>query len=294
MRSITPALHLLRPHQWLKNLFVFAGLLFGHAWQSPERLTQALTAFVAFCLLASAVYVLNDLIDRDADRLHPRKKHRPLAAGTLSLHTARLIGIVCLSAGCALALAHDSHAPWVFFAYLALNIAYSFWLKHIVILDVVAISAGFLLRLLAGTLGLGIAPSHWLLLCGLLLTLFLGFAKRRAELDALSIDPDTSGAEHRRVLAHYSAALLDPLITLSAIGTVIAYALYTISPDTVAQHGSRALLATVPCVMLALWRYLSRLRSGLGSSDAARDFLSDTPLMLVAMIWLTLIIVIIH
>jgi 4-hydroxybenzoate polyprenyltransferase len=189
MSSLMLALFkLMRPHQWLKNGFVFVGLLFGHAWSDPVKLGQALAAFAAFCLLASAVYVMNDLIDREQDRLHPKKKSRPLAAGTVSVASALALAAVCLLGGGLIAWAWAGSAPWIFLAYVALNVAYSFGLKHVVILDVFIIASGFMLRLLAGTLGLGIAPSQWLLLCGLMLTLFLGFAKRRAELNALLTD----------------------------------------------------------------------------------------------------------
>ncbi|MDP2134599.1 MAG: UbiA prenyltransferase family protein, partial [Sulfuritalea sp.] len=203
---------MLRPHQWLKNGFVFVGLLFGHAWSDPVRLGQALAAFAAFCLLASAVYVMNDLIDREQDRLHPRKKHRPLAAGSVSPAAAMVLAALCLLAGGILAWRWAGSAPWIFLAYVMLNVAYSFGLKHVVILDVFIIAAGFMLRILAGTLGIDIAPSQWLLLCGLMLTLFLGFAKRRAELNALLAD----SAGHRRVLEHYTAPMLDQFIAIAA------------------------------------------------------------------------------
>ena len=196
---MTPLLRLLRPHQWLKNGFVFIGLLFGHAWHDAASTQAALLAFATFCLLSSAVYVFNDLIDREQDRRHPVKRQRPLASGAVGVPAAVTLALVCLVAGLTLALA-ASRAPWIFVAYLLMNAAYS--------LDVFIIAAGFMLRILAGTVGIGIAPTHWLLLCGLMLTLFLGFAKRRAELDAL---PDDA-AGHRRVLEHYSLPMLDQFI----------------------------------------------------------------------------------
>ena len=180
LMNLLRLLRLLRPHQWLKNGFVFIGLLFGHAWNDPHKLSQALAAFVAFCLLASAVYVMNDLIDREQDRRHPKKKLRPLAAGTVSVRAAVVLGVVCLIAGGVIAVRYAGSAPWLFLAYVVMNLGYCFGLKHVVILDVFIIAAGFMLRILAGTLGIDIAPSHWLLLCGLMVTLFLGFAKRRA------------------------------------------------------------------------------------------------------------------
>lgn len=282
-----PALALLRPHQWIKNFFVFAGLLFGHAWHDPVKVTQAIAAFVAFCLLASAVYVLNDLVDREHDRQHPEKKTRPIAAGLISIPFATALGLACLVGGLALAWSRAGMHPWIFLAYLLLNIGYSFWFKHLLVIDVLVICAGFMLRLLAGTLGLGIPPSSWLLLCGLWLTLFLGFAKRRAELAALGVH----GHEHRRVLAHYDAKWLDRVITLAALGTVGSYALYTISPGTVALHGTHALIFTLPPVAYGVYRYRWRLNQAGTGGDPARTTLTDPHLLGASVLWLALVVV---
>ncbi|TRZ98754.1 MAG: decaprenyl-phosphate phosphoribosyltransferase [Rhodocyclaceae bacterium] len=279
-------LRLMRPHQWLKNGFVFVGLLFGHAWTDPVRLGQVLAAFTAFCLLASAVYVMNDLIDREQDRLHPKKKSRPLAAGTVSVAAAVTLAVGCLAAGGAVAWLFAGSAPWIFFTYVALNVGYSFGLKHVVILDVFIIASGFMLRILAGTLGIGIAPSQWLLLCGLMLTLFLGFAKRRAELNALLAD----SAGHRRVLEHYTAPMLDQFIGVAVAGTVVSYALYTVSAETVALHGTRGLIATVPFVLYGMLRYLWRLHTRGGGGDPAQELLTDPHLLAATIGWLLLVL----
>lgn len=287
MPSLMGALFtLMRPHQWLKNGFVFVGLLFGHAWGDPVRLGQALAAFAAFCLLASAVYVLNDLVDREQDRLHPKKKSRPLAAGAVGATPALALALACLLGGGLVAWGWAGSAPWVFLAYVVLNVGYSFGLKHVVILDVFIIASGFMLRLLAGTLGLGIAPSHWLLLCGLMLTLFLGFAKRRAELNTLL----SESAGHRRVLEHYTAPMLDQFIAIAAAGTVISYALYTVSADTVAMHGTRGLIATVPFVLYGMLRYLWKLHTRGGGGDPALELLTDSHLLAATAGWLLLVI----
>jgi 4-hydroxybenzoate polyprenyltransferase len=279
-------LRLLRPHQWLKNGFVFIGLLFGHAWNDPHKLSQALAAFVAFCLLASAVYVMNDLIDREQDRRHPKKKLRPLAAGTVSVRAAVVLGVVCLIAGGVIAVRYAGSAPWLFLAYVVMNLGYCFGLKHVVILDVFIIAAGFMLRILAGTLGIDIAPSHWLLLCGLMVTLFLGFAKRRAELNALLQE----SAGHRRVLEHYTAAMLDQFITIAAAGTIISYSLYTVSAETVALHGTRGLMVTIPFVVYGILRYLWRLHRQGGGGDPAQELLGDPHLLTAAAGWLVVVL----
>ncbi len=279
---MSPLLRLLRPHQWLKNSFVFAGLLFGHAWHDEAKVFQALAAFAAFSLLASAVYVMNDYLDREQDRQHPEKRSRPLAAGTVTPRQALVLGLACLAGGTWLAARHAGQAPWLFAAYVVLNVGYSLGLKHVVILDVFIIAAGFMLRLLAGTTGIGVVPSHWLLLCGLMVTLFLGFAKRRAELVAL----EAAGATHRRVLEHYTRSLLDQFITLAAAGTLVSYALYTVSAETVALHGSRALILSLPAVLYGLLRYLWRMQREGGGGDPARDLLTDPHLLAAAALWL--------
>ncbi len=285
-----PLIQLLRPHQWLKNGFVLIGLLFGHAWSNAEMRMQALTAFVAFCLISSAVYVMNDILDREADRRHPQKCLRPIASGRVGIGVALALAAVCLVVGLGLISGlfglPASKAPWVFVLYVLMNVAYSLGLKHVVILDVFIIAAGFMLRIFAGTLGIGIVPSHWLVLTGLMLTLFLGFAKRRAEIEV----PSTTEQPHRRVLEQYSLPLLDQFITLTAGATVITYSLYTVSEETIALHGTRWLIVTVPCVLYGLLRYLYRLHRRGGGGDPVRELLRDPHLLLVTALWLILVI----
>ncbi|MDP2811832.1 MAG: decaprenyl-phosphate phosphoribosyltransferase [Rhodocyclaceae bacterium] len=287
-----PLVALLRPHQWIKNGFVFVGLLFGHGWvgEDGERMAVlAVIAFAAFCLLSSAVYVMNDIVDREQDRLHPEKKHRPLASGAIGIEAAMALGAACLVGGLTLSVAMDAMSGGSLTAilgvYLLLNLAYSHGLKHVVVLDVFIIAAGFMLRLLAGTVGIGIEPSRWLLLCGLMLTLFLGFAKRRAELNALIAE---SGG-HRRVLDHYTPAMLDQFITIAAAATVIGYSLYTVSPETEALHGTPWLIATVPFVLYGLLRYLFLLHRRGGGGDPARELLTDRHLLAAFLGWLALV-----
>lgn len=287
-----PLIRLLRPHQWVKNGFVLIGLLFGHAWAVETMRLQALAAFIAFCLISSAVYVMNDILDREADRQHPIKRLRPIASGEVGLGLALVLASFCLLIGLALAFGWlglpASQAPWLFIVYPLLNVAYSFGLKHVVILDVFIIAAGFMLRLLAGTLGIGLAPSLWLLLTGLMLTLFLGFAKRRAE----AVVPAEADKPHRQVLGHYSLPLLDQFITLTAGATVITYSLYTVSEETVALHGTRWLMITVPVVLYGLLRYLYRLHRRGGGGDPVRELLSDPHLFGAGLLWLSLVLAI--
>ena len=278
---------LMRPHQWIKNGFVFLGLVFGHGWDDAGLVAEALALFGAFCLVSSAVYVMNDIADREADRLHPAKRSRPLAQGEIGVSSAAALCLALALAGLALAATVSLTALLIAAAYIGLNLAYSAGLKHVAILDVFMISGGFMLRILAGTMGLGIAPSKWLLLCGLMLTLFLGFGKRRAELLALTGNGNSDGAAGQRAaLEGYSRALLDRLITISVAGAAIGYALYTVDAETIALHGTDRLILTVPFVLYGLFRYLRVVYSKGGGGDPAWELLHDPHLIAATVGWL--------
>lgn len=281
---------LLRPHQWLKSGFVFVGLLFGHAWGDAGIVQGVLLAAAAFSLAASTVYVGNDLVDRERDRQHPVKRLRPLASGALSVATAWGLGAACLGAALVLAWLASPTVLFIIVAYLLLNVGYSLGLKHVVLLDVFIIAAGFMLRILAGTLGVGIAPSHWLLLCGLMVTLFLGFAKRRAELKAL--EGDAGG--HRQVLDDYDPVLLDKLIGVCAAATIVSYSLYTVSADTAVLHRTGGLIATVPFVVYGMFRYLFLLHRRSGGGDPAAELLTDRHLLLAGGGWLAAVVLVLR
>ncbi len=279
---LSAALRLMRPGQWVKNGFVFVGLLFGHAWHEPEKVVAALLAFAAFCLMSSAVYALNDFRDIAQDRLHPAKRLRPLASGALSPSVAVLLMGACSAASLLIAWRVGDTLVLLLSAYGLINLGYSYGLKRIVVLDVFLISAGFMLRLLAGTTGLDIPPSNWLLMCGLLLTLFLGFAKRRAEMLLM----EEAGGAHRKVLEHYSSALLDQFITITGACSVVAYALYTVDDATVSIHGTADLIYTLPFVLFGLFRYLYLIhRCGVGG-DPSRDLFRDPHLIFAMLGWL--------
>ncbi|MEY3200815.1 MAG: hypothetical protein RIR70_365 [Pseudomonadota bacterium] len=283
MKTGLALLRLLRPHQWVKNTFVFVGLIFGHAWSNPVTWAHSLAAFVAFCALSSAVYVANDWLDREQDRAHPKKRLRPLASGEVSGFAAACLAGAALLIGLLLAAFVGEPLLLIALAYLALNLAYNLGGKHVVLLDVFMIATGFMLRILAGTLGVGVAPSHWLLLCGFSLTLFLGFAKRRAELAALA---DEDAAAHRRVLLHYSPALLDKMIAVMMSAVLATYSLYTVSPETIALHGTDKLIYTVPCVLYGMFRYLYLLHQRGGGGDPAVELLRDRHLQAAVLAWL--------
>lgn len=278
-----PVIKLLRPHQYIKNGFVLLGPLFAHQW-STQTLTEAALAFFAFCCMASAVYVLNDLMDINADREHPIKCRRPLPSGQISLSLAKLLLLGMFIGSILLSLAVS---PWVtlfVLIYFAMNILYSWRLKHVVILDVFIISAGFMLRILAGTVGLGIAPSVWLLLCGLMVTLFLGFSKRRSELLMLESSGDSSNLT-RKVLDDYSPAMLEQFISVTAACTILSFGLYTMSPQTIALHGTENLIYTLPFVIYGIFRYLFLLHHKAKGNDTAKDLLTDWHLLVTVLAW---------
>ena len=277
-------LKLLRPHQWVKNGFVFVGLLFSDVGDDWKLRGSVLLAAAGFCLMSSCVYALNDVLDREADRAHPLKRKRPLASGTVNLGQAYALAVVCGTAGLALGAAASAIVVAILLAYLALNLAYSAGLKNIAILDVFIIAAGFMLRIFAGTWGVGIAPSQWLLLCGLLLTIFLGFAKRRAEL-MVSEGDGVSGASQRPVLEEYNPAQLDTMMAISAAGVVVSYSLYTVSPATVALHHTDKLIYTVPFVLYGIFRYIFLLHHR-GGEDPASTLLTDAHMLVTGAAWL--------
>jgi 4-hydroxybenzoate polyprenyltransferase len=282
MKNLFELLRLMRPYQWVKNGFVFTGLLFGHAWDEPSLVTQVVMAFAAFCLVSSAVYVGNDIVDVEQDRRHPKKSQRPLASGRVSISSAAVLAVMLGLSGLALAYAAAPAVLVMLSAYVLMNIAYSLSLKHVVILDVFIIAAGFMLRILVGTLGVGIPPSQWLLLCGLMVTLFLGFTKRRAEIIALTDDKTT----HRKVLEHYSPVLLDKMVGITAAGLIMSYSLYTMNPDTIRIQGTANLIYTVPFVMYGVFRYIYLLHHQSRGGDPSHDLVRDPHLLAVVVGWL--------
>jgi len=286
MKTLIELLRLMRPHQWVKNGFVFTGLLFGHAWHDTLLVERVIVVAIAFSLVSSCIYIINDIFDREQDRYHPKKQNRPLAAGTVMVGTA--VALAAILAITALALAYwvSVMAFWIIAGYAVMNLAYSFQFKHVVILDVFIIAAGFMLRILIGTLGVEILPSQWLLLCGLMVTLFLGFAKRRAEIIALTEDK----ASHRRVLEHYSPVLLDHMIVVTATGLIMSYSLYTMNPDTIRIHDTANLIYTVPFVMYGVFRYIYLLHHQTGGGDPSRDLARDPHILGVVGGWLVVTI----
>lgn len=282
-------LRLMRPHQWVKNSFVLTGLLFGHAWHDPALVSKAIIAFVAFCLTSSTIYIINDIVDIEQDKNHPTKRNRPLPSGKLTIPTAAVFAALLGTAAFTLGYFASPTVVLILLIYAVMNVAYSLKLKHVVILDVFIIATGFMLRILAGTLGLGIPPSQWLLLCGLMVTLFLGFSKRRAEIIALSDDKSA----HRKVLEQYSAVLLDKMIVITGAGLIMSYSLYTMNPETIRIHGTANLIYTVPFVIYGVFRYIFLLHHQSSGGDPSKDLVRDPHMLIVLLAWLITTIVLI-
>lgn len=275
---------LARPDQWVKNAFVFVGILFGQGWNDPILLVKAAAAFAGFCLVSSAVYAVNDIADRERDRAHPVKRFRPVAAGTVPVPAAAGMGGVLTLVGLFSGWFAGPDVVWCLSGYVGLNVLYSYGAKRVVVLDIFFIAAGFMLRILAGTVGIGIPPSKWLLLCGFMVTLFLAVIKRRAEVALL----EEGGTAHRAVLASYSTEVLDTLIAITAACIILSYSLYTMSPETVAIHHTGRLIYTVPFVAYALFRYIFMLHDQGRGGDPSRDLFRDRHILLAGAGWLLL------
>ena len=279
----------LRPRQWVKNLFVFGGLIFAQRLFTPS-VWPALGAFAIFCGLSGAMYLLNDVADREKDRLHPDKRLRPVAAGRLRPGAAVATAAVLIPLGLGLGAWLSPRFALAGLAYVVLLGAYSAWLKHIVIVDVLVVAIGFVLRAVAGALAIDVAISGWLLICTILLALFLALGKRRHEVLAL----EGNAARHRPILAEYSAGLLDQMIAVVTASTVTAYALYTMSPETVAKFHTQLLPATLPFVLYGIFRYLYLLYHRRLGGNPSEIVLRDRALLINTCLWLLMIVVIIY
>lgn len=287
---MSPVLTALRPKQWAKNLFVLAPLVFAHRLTDTVALGRGLLAFAAFCAAASAVYLLNDLVDRDEDRRHPLKCQRPIASGALAapLATAIAIALVGLAALAASRIG-AGFAGWLG-GYLALNLAYTWWLKRVVILDVMTIAMGFVVRVLAGAAAAAVPVSSWLLLCTTFLSLFLAFSKRRHELGLLQ----GAAADQRQVLSNYSPAFLDQMINVVTASAVVSYALYAVAPETVAKYGGEQLIFTIPMVLFGIFRYLFLTYQRTAEKNPTETILGDAPFLINLAVWALAVVWIVY
>jgi len=280
----------MRPAHWVKNLIVFAALVFAQVYMMPEKILLAVLAFLAFNFGTSAVYLINDIFDRENDKKHPLKSKRPIATGDVSVSTAVSAAIILIAA--ALLLAFYLNIPTVITlaVYICLNILYSMFLKHLVILDVMTIAAGFVLRAVAGGFAIEVPISAWLLVCTTLLALFLGFGKRRHELTLLS----ENATDHRKSLEQYSTPFLDQMISVVTASTVVAYAFYTLSPEVVEKFGTHWLSLSIPFVLYGIFRYLYLIFHKEMGGSPTRLLLTDPPLLICVILWLGTVLLIIN
>ncbi len=280
----------LRPGQWTKNALVFAGLIFSQNLHRPALVGRVLVAFLIFCALSGSMYLINDVQDAERDRSHPRKRFRPVASGRLPAAVALGVGAALLGLAGVAAFALSLRLGVVALAYATLLTAYSAGLKNVVILDALIIAAGFVLRALAGVVVIGAEFSHWLLLCTILLALFLTFGKRRHELLLL----EHAAVDHRPILSEYSPELLDQMIAVVTASTLMAYALYTVAPETAARLGTTQLPLTIPFVLYGIFRYLYLLyRRDLGGNPS-EHLLTDRALLLDVALWAGTVIVLLY
>jgi 4-hydroxybenzoate polyprenyltransferase len=280
----------LRPNQWTKNLAVFAALALSKHLFEPEPLLRVCAAFVLFCALSGAVYLLNDVADFERDRIHPVKRLRPVASGALPRRAAAMIavGLGLAAAGASVLLGPLFASCAV--AYLILNLLYSFYLKEAVILDVLCISLGFVLRAVAGAVAIAVLISEWLLVCTFLLALFLALAKRRHELVSLS----ETATGHRKALAEYSPYLLDQMISVVTASCLTAYAFYTLAPETVAKYRTHRLAWTIPFVLYGIFRYLYLVHRKEQGGSPTDILLTDRPLLATVFLWAAAIVLIVY
>jgi 4-hydroxybenzoate polyprenyltransferase len=280
----------LRPAQWTKNLIIFAALMFGGRLLDPGAVASATAAFAIFCLLSGTVYLINDVADREADRRHPIKKRRPIASGAIPVPVA--LGTAAVLGSVALALAFWMRPLFGVLAasYLGLLALYTGPLKHVVIIDVLTIAIGFVLRAAAGAVVIGVPISHWLYVLTILLALFLALSKRRHELVLLA-----DGARgHRKILQEYSPYLLDQMISVVTASTIVGYAFYTVSPETVAKFGTDLLGLTLPFPLYGIFRYLYLVHQKEGGGSPAEMLLTDRPLLVCVALWALAVAIIIY
>jgi len=290
-RNIIGALRIIRPSQWLKNVFIFAPLVFAkHLFDLPY-IWREILAFFGFCIVSSIVYVVNDIFDREADKLHPIKRNRPLASGAIGISTVFII-LVILLALAILVIPHlHIHYRYAVIIYAMLNFAYSFGLKQVVLVDIFIIAAGFMLRILAGVFAIEVEISPWLILCTLFISVFLAVSKRRGEL-ILSLTNETFNT--RPVLKQYDLAFMDQIMTIAASGVAISYALYTVAERTVNIFKTENLIFTTVFVLFGIFRYTYLMRNKRTEDNPMHLLLSDPPMIVNVLIWFLVCVLVIY
>jgi len=281
-------LRLLRPRQWIKNSFIFAGLRFIRQFLHLDNILLSIAAFFIFCLLSSGNYIINDLLDVKEDKIHPVKSKRPIAAGMINLKNARVLSITLIVVSLFFALQINRSFFWTTLIYTLLITLYSLKIKHIVILDVLFVAFGYVLRVIAGAVAINVEISSWLLLCTLLLALFLVISKRRAEIENLA----SKSIQYRKTLISYSPDLLNQMIGIVASACIVSYCLYTLSPETIAKFHTKNLIVTVPFVIYGIFRYLYITYKKLEADIPEKALITDLPLQICIILWIIVCILI--
>jgi len=289
MGMVIPLFKTLRPKQWSKNVFVFAALVFDVKLFDIQPLFRTIAGAVLFCLLSSTIYIINDLVDVEKDRQHPTKKHRPLASGKLSPHTAVIAALLIAAIGLPLSFWLEPSFGAITLGYVVMMIAYSFWLKNLVIIDVMTIAAGFVLRVIAGVVLVHVERfSPWLYVCTTLLALFLAVGKRRNELFLLKDNANN----HRTILNEYTLSFIDEMIAILSAATLIAYSLYTFSAENLPKD--HTMMLTLPFVLYGLFRYLYLIHVKNAGGAPEEIVLRDKPLMAALGLWGLAVVLILY
>jgi len=276
----------LRPQQWAKNIALFAGLIFSQNFFDPRKSAVVLAAAVVFCLASSGLYLLNDILDIEADRKHPQKKNRPLASGRIRPLAAHILSYTLMIWAFIAAYILNRNFGLILAIYLVLEFSYSTYLKNVVILDIFCIAAGFLLRVIGGAVVIDVPMSSWLLICTIFLSLFLALAKRRGEMVLL----EDRAADHRPVLAYYSLPFIDQMMTVVTASTILGYVLYALSPETTAKFHTRNLQYSIIFVVYGIFRYLYLVFQKREGGAPERVLFSDKPLLLNLLFYLASVI----
>ena len=288
---MSPVVRLLRPEQWLKNFFIFAPLIFSKHLFNEAYVWTSLLSFVVFCLLSSTVYIFNDIADREADRLHPSKRNRPIAAGTISIRQAVGMAIGLLVVIGFLVMHLNARFLFIAGVYVVLNLGYSFFLKRVILVDVFIVAAGFMLRVLAGAFAINVEVSEWLVLCTLFVSLFLAISKRRGE---LLLVRNTENYQGRIALREYDIEFLDQIMTIAASGMAISYALYTVAERTIIVFGTSNLIFTTVFVLFGIFRYLYLVRARKTEDNPTHMLTTDPVTLLNAAAWFAACVIIIY
>ena len=279
--KILSILSTFRPHHWVKNLIIYAPVFFSGRFTQANLMYKATLAFICFCIISSAIYIINDVCDKSEDQWHTNKRRRPIANGDISSHTAIAMSIILIIIGLSLTAFLNRFVLIYLLAYIIINIAYSLVLKHIAIIDVLTISLGFVLRILTGGVAVSVEPSYWLVLCTVMISIFLGFTKRRVELVSVTNEQNNS----RPVLNDYSVTFLDHVISIVTGATILAYALYTVDQHTQKLLGTNSMFLTLPFVIYGLLRYIYIIYHLKKETEPVDTLIRDIPSVLNFLLW---------